>query len=86
LSEFKKGDPVQVLCEPEKVWRDAVVVLAWEEVQIPSGERSMCYDVDGEDAHGLFHGRFKSDHVKAPGTANARPPQAEPGLPEATKK
>ena len=64
MPQFESGTRVQVLDESRKVWIDGIIFRRWNEVDIPSGERRITYDVDGTDENGPWHGRFTADHVR----------------------
>jgi hypothetical protein len=74
FQRFQRGDDVEVLDTIRNIWMPAKFVLRWVEVDIPSGERRVAYEVEGLDAFGSFHGKFDSQHIRKPGTANEQPP------------
>ena len=61
---FERGALVDVLDKSRNVWMPAVVILDWAEVDTATGRRSFCYDCDGEDDLGPFHGRWDQSHIR----------------------
>jgi hypothetical protein len=58
-------------------WNPARVVGVWAEAEIPSGKRSVSYDIEGKDEDGPFWGRFTADHVRAAVLVGRSEPHAQ---------
>lgn len=62
---FAQGDTVEVQNVQTGAWMPGgKVVAVWSEVEIPSGNRRVTYDVDGVDEYGAYYGRWDEGHIR----------------------